>query len=103
MHARQQRAQILEGNIRMKLINTVMAALTCAVILAVAAPAFAASSPAVTAYGGEGGTQVSQATEQTQSASELPFTGLNVGLLIGLGIVLTGTGIVVRRRVFADK
>jgi hypothetical protein len=77
----------------MRLIKTMMVALVCAVVLAMAAPAFAETSPAETAYGGEGGTQVVQTTES------LPFTGINVGVIVGLGVVLLGAGIVVRRRV----
>lgn len=33
----------------------------------------------------------------TTAASTLPFTGLDVGLLVGGGVVLLGTGLVVRR------
>ncbi len=37
------------------------------------------------------------ATTAAASSGTLPFTGLDVGLLVGGGVVLLGTGLVVRR------
>ncbi len=63
----------------------------CAVLLALSAPALAAS-PAVDAYGGS-------AANQTVSTSSLPFTGINSTLVAVIGAGLLGTGFAVRRAV----
>lgn len=34
-----------------------------------------------------------------QSAGDLPFTGLDVGVILGMGILLLGVGIVLRRTI----
>jgi hypothetical protein len=74
--------------------------LVCTAMLVIAAPALAASSPAESAYGGTGATQNSKILQNTQSAqSTLPFTGLNVGVLVAVGVALFGGGIVIRRTI----
>jgi hypothetical protein len=54
-------------------------------------------------YGGQG-TQIGQlgcaqkASQTTTSASALPFTGLDIGLLVAAGVVLLSGGLVLRWR-----
>ena len=82
---------------------------------ALSAPALAAThstgchtskSSAASAYGGEG-TQITQLGCQSTSAappsqptasSTLPFTGLDIGLLVAAGAVLVAAGMVLRWR-----
>ena len=72
------------------------------VMLALAAPAFA-SNPTDNAYAGTGATQIHNTgttgtTEGTDSsASTLPFTGINVGVVGAIAVALMGTGFVLRR------
>ena len=69
------------------------------VMLALAAPAFA-SNPTDNAYAGTGATQIHNTgtTEGTDSsASTLPFTGINVGVVGAIAVALVGTGFVLRR------
>lgn len=54
------------------------------------------------AYGGIAGTQSFNGGEsvlaaESSSGSSLPFTGLDVGLIVLAGIALVGTGVAVRR------
>ncbi len=72
-------------------MRTVALALTCAVLLAFAAPALAAS-PAQTAYGS---VNTQQKVENVNGT--LPFTGINAGLVACIGIALVGAGAFVRR------
>jgi hypothetical protein len=76
--------------------TTVFAVLLCSVMLAIAAPALA-DSPTQDAYSGTGAGQVSQA-QATSSAKTLPFTGIDLGALAVVGVVLFGTGFVLRLR-----
>jgi hypothetical protein len=55
-------------------------------------------SSAESTYGGQG-TQISQAPcEPTAPSSTLPFTGLDLGLLVAAGLVLIAGGTVLRLR-----
>jgi hypothetical protein len=81
----------------------------CGLVLGIAAPAMA-NTPSQGAYGGTGNNQLSQVqslTSQTSptattASSTLPFTGLNVGLLAGVAVVLLGAGLVLRVRTRSD-
>jgi hypothetical protein len=51
-----------------------------------------------TESGGGGGTPQTQAVATTDSGGEsLPFTGLELSLMLGAGVLLLGTGLVLRR------
>lgn len=78
-------------------VKMVVLAGMCTAMLAFAAPAFAAS-PAQNAYGGQGAEQNARTIQKGQSA-QLPFTGLNAGLLTAVGFALLGGGLVIRRTV----
>jgi hypothetical protein len=71
------------------------------VTLAVAAPAFAQTSPTQQGYSLSGGvteTQVEKTTtQQAASDNELPFTGMELVIVLGLGVGLLGAGFAVRR------
>lgn len=73
------------------------------VLVVMLAPAAAAQSedPAVTAYGGVAGeiqgTLDEPATEETQTVGTLPFTGLDLALAGGAGVLLLGLGFGLRR------
>lgn len=77
----------------MKLAELVAVAVLWAGALAFAAPALA-ETPAQHVYGGP------CTSDQTacQPNTSLPFTGINVGVVAALGVVLSGTGFVVRLR-----
>jgi hypothetical protein len=79
----------------------------CSILLGVAAPALA-NSPSQGAYGGNGNNQLSQvqsntASKNATSSSTLPFTGLNVPVIIGIAIVLVGAGVTLRTRTRTDS
>jgi hypothetical protein len=82
----------------------------CGIVLGVAAPAMA-SSPSQGAYGGSGNSQLSQVQSQntttsptaTTAGSTLPFTGLNLGMLGGVAIVMMGAGLALRIRTRSDS
>ena len=59
--------------------------------------AFAASSATCQAYNPQTCATSANSTTQATSTSTLPFTGLNVGLLVLGGGTLLGAGLVVRR------
>jgi len=70
------------------------------------APCTSSKSPAASAYGGEG-TQITQlgcestsstAPTEPTASSTLPFTGLDIGLLVAAGAVLVAAGMVLRWR-----
>lgn len=66
----------------------------------VAASSALAQAPTVRSYGGEGGevnATLDQATSQTGTADTLPFTGLDVTLLVGAGLVLLALGLTLRK------
>jgi hypothetical protein len=69
------------------LVMTGVAALT-------SAPAAWAGGSPVSGYGGAGGTI--QGTVQKSGA--LPFTGLNLTVVVAIGILLVGIGVLMRRR-----
>jgi hypothetical protein len=83
----------------------------CALCLGIAAPAWANSSPTEGAYGGTGANQVSQVQDTTAarsptattSAATLPFTGIDVGLVAAVAVVLVGSGLILRRRADTDR
>jgi hypothetical protein len=88
----------------------------CALCLGIATPAWANSSPTQGAYGGTGANQISQvhdttaspsptatATASAASAGTLPFTGIDVGLVAAVAVVLVGSGLVLRRRVGTNR
>jgi hypothetical protein len=63
-----------------------------------AAQAQCSQSSAESTYGGQG-TQISQVgCEPTEPSSTLPFTGLDLGLLVAAGLVLIAGGVVLRLR-----
>ena len=55
-----------------------------------------AQDPTVRAYGGLGG-EVGGTLDQTSTAQTLPFTGLDVALVFGAGLILLALGIVLRK------
>lgn len=73
-----------------------------------ATPALAASNPSQGTYGGSGANQLSQvqslaSTKSTPTAaSSLPFTGLNVVVVIVIAAALLGAGVVLRGRTRSD-
>ncbi len=74
------------------------------VLVVTLAPAAAAQSddPAVSAYGGvageiQGTLDAPRATEETQTVGSLPFTGLDLALAGGAGVLLLGLGFGLRR------
>ena len=77
--------------------------LVLVVVVMALAPVAAAQSedPAVNAYGGVAGeiqgTLDEPATEETQTVGTLPFTGLDLALAGGAGILLLGLGFGLRR------
>jgi hypothetical protein len=85
----------------------------CSILLgAVAAPAMANSSPSQGTYGGSGANQLSQvqsltanndAATTSTTASSLPFTGLNVGLVAVIAVALIGSGFALRMRSRSDR
>jgi hypothetical protein len=98
---------------RMRVAVPIMLAMAFAV-----SPAYAASTPAGDAYGGQGnvldetvsgppsdsGTAPVEATgaapvtaSEPASGSSLPFTGFDVTLLLAGGLVLLGVGVAMRR------
>ena len=75
-----------------KIVGISVAAL-CAVPLALAA----GGSLSGVAYGGSGGNIQASAVGGVKSATTLPFTGLSLTFIAVLGLVLLGTGILLRR------
>lgn len=73
----------------MRFKRTVFLGLTCLVMLAVAAPAWA-EDPAQNAY--------NKFSQFHGSGSTLPFTGINVGAVAVIGLLLLAAGFVVRHR-----
>lgn len=73
----------------MRFKKPVFLGLTCLVMLAVAAPAWA-EDPAQNAY--------SKFSQNATSSSTLPFTGINVGAVVLVGLLLLAAGFVVRHR-----
>jgi hypothetical protein len=70
---------------------------TAAVLLAfVALPAIASAEPTDDVYGGTLG-QVESSTQAKPNDNGLPFTGLDVGIVVLGGAFLIGTGLVIRR------
>src|SRR5436309_14945312 len=92
-------------------------ALALVVALAYAAPAIAASSPQQDAYGGviaevvtpskpkpqQAAAQQAPVAAAQPSSSALPFTGLQVTLVLLAGAALLGTGLVLRRATRNDR
>jgi hypothetical protein len=65
---------------------------TTLVALSLAASAAFAQSPTERGYGGQGG-----AAAEVEGGGGLPFTGLDIGLLVGGGVVLVLVGMTIRR------
>lgn len=89
-------------------MRKVMAIALCGILLGSAAPALA-NSPSGTTYGGTGNNQLSQVqgvsnTTSTSAASSgtLPFTGLNVGVLAGVAMLLLASGVALRIKTRSD-
>jgi hypothetical protein len=81
------------------LLRSLVLALTLALALCSAAPAFGQSS--LEGYGGQAGAEAGL-TGETVSITEtrsdgLPFTGLEVAVLAGIALVLVGSGIALRQ------
>jgi hypothetical protein len=60
--------------------------------------ALAGGSLAGDVYGGTGGNVQSGVLGTQASSGSLPFTGLSLTFLVVLGLVLLGTGLMLRRR-----
>ena len=70
--------------------------LTLLVTLSLTAPtAFAQSD--VAGYGGQGGQVESAVTESGGGGDSLPFTGLEIGILLAIAIALAVVGLTLRR------
>jgi hypothetical protein len=65
------------------------------VVLALA-PAALAQDPTVSAYGGAAG-DVRGALDETPTVRTLPFTGLDVALVVAAGLVLVALGVGLRQ------
>ncbi len=76
-----------------------LAALITGVVLAVSVAGSAMASSTCSAYNPQGCTQSTSTTvtPTTVTTSTLPFTGLDVALLLAGGAGLLGVGLVVRR------
>lgn len=68
-----------------------------AATLVFAAFALAGVATSVSAYGGEGG-RAQASVSGAVNASNLPFTGVNLGLIVLAGLVLVAAGLLLRRR-----
>ncbi len=73
----------------MRFKKPIFLGLTCLLMLAVAAPAWA-DNPAQNAY--------DKFSQFNSSSSQLPFTGINVGAVALVGLLLVAAGFVVRSR-----
>jgi hypothetical protein len=84
----------------------VLAAVACGsgplALAPVAAQAQCGQSSAESTYGGQGTQIVSQPCEPKEPASTLPFTGLDLGLLVAAGLVLIVGGTLLRLRLRQD-
>jgi hypothetical protein len=85
-------------------ISFIVASLFAGASLLLASVAQAAGGTSVGAYGGTAGqTQgaIHSAAQQSalgQTSGTLPFTGLNLSLIVAAGVLLLLTGVVLRRR-----
>ena len=79
----------------MKKIRMAFALSALVALLALAPVAFAADS-SVDAYAGDAGEVQSSVTDDS-SSSTLPFTGLDVGFVVGAGALLLAGGFGLRR------
>ena len=78
--------------IKLKLIGAVLG-----IALFMATPAFAQQvSPTQDAYSVTAA-RVQEQVQQEQASGELPFTGMTLGIMLAVGVLLVGTGLVVRR------
>ena len=97
-------------------VSRILSILSIALLMMVAAPSAMAASASQTGYdeasplgqvqdiagaGAEGpgtaSTQDAADVQNTQEASTLPFTGLDLGIVLALGAVLAGAGFLMRR------
>ena len=69
-----------------------------AATLVFAAFALAGVATSVSAYGGEGGRAQASVSGAVNASSNLPFTGVNLGLIVLAGLVLVAAGLLLRRR-----
>lgn len=92
-------------------MRKVLVVVLCGILLGVAAPAMA-QSPTQGAYSGTGANQLTQAqsnsaptngTRADATSGTLPFTGLNLGLVVVVAAVLAGTGLMLRRQSGSDS
>jgi hypothetical protein len=67
-----------------------------------AAQAQCGQSSALSTYGGQGTQIVSQPCEPKEPASTLPFTGLDLGLLVAAGLILIVGGTLLRLKLRHD-
>jgi hypothetical protein len=78
-----------------------IAGLILTAVIAVCSPAAAMAAgtqnSAAGTYGGQGN-QITPIGGEPSSAGTLPFTGLDLGLLVASGAALIGFGVVIRRR-----
>lgn len=79
---------------KLRLLLVVLCSL--AIALASASLAFA-QGPTQSAYSGPGASQISQVGTTADSQATLPFTGMDLGLIAVVAVVLVGTGVVLRR------
>jgi hypothetical protein len=78
--------------IKFKLVGAVVG-----ICLLMATPAFAQTvNPTQDGYSITAA-RVQQQVQHTESGNQLPFTGLTLGVMLAVGIVLVGTGLAVRR------
>lgn len=83
----------------MSRLMTFLTALITSVLTA--APAFAQSD--VAGYGGQGGQVESAVGETGSGGSALPFTGLELGMLVALAVTLALVGYGLRRLTHAGE
>ena len=82
----------VEGNMKMKFV---LALILASFVLAPAA--FAGGGSAGTGYGGEGGNVQQQVSGAAAEKGGLPFTGLDLALLVVGGAVMVVAGAALRR------
>jgi len=64
---------------------------------AVATAAYASGGTSVGGYGGVEGVVQSQVAGTSASSGDLPFTGVNLALIVGAGVVLIVVGLLLQR------
>jgi len=78
-------------------MKRIILGLTLILAIAFAAPAFANNCPTKTVYHSNGTTTQQVVSGSCGGHGTLPFTGLDLGLLVAAGVVLAGVGVSLRR------